>query len=57
MLTQDKPIGPSYTTQTQETSMLPLSPVLWIQIRMDPELLPGSGIIVPDPAKYERADK
>ena len=26
-------------------------PVLWIRIRMDPELLPGfgSGIIVPDP--------
>ena len=22
----------------------------------DPELLPGSGIIVPDPAKSERAD-
>ena len=38
-----------------------LDPVLWIRIRMDPELLPGSGsgIIVPDPdpAKYERADK
>ena len=37
------------------------SPVLWIRIRMDPQLLPGSGsgIIVqdPDPAKYERADK
>ena len=36
-------------------------PVLWIRIRMDQELLPelgsGSGIIVPDPAKYERADK
>ena len=31
--------------------------VLRIQIRMDPELLPGSGIIVPDPAKNERADK
>ena len=35
--------------------------VLWIRIRMDPELLPGSGsgIIVPDPepAKHERADK
>ena len=35
--------------------------VSWIRIRMDPELLPGSGfgIIVPDPdpAKYERADK
>ena len=33
--------------------------VLWIRIRMDPELLlgSGSGIIVPDPAKYERADK
>ena len=30
-----------------------LLPVLWIRIRMDPELLPGSGsgIIVPDPAK------
>ena len=34
-------------------------PVLWIRIRMDLELLPGSGsgIIVPDPAIYERADK
>ena len=36
-------------------------PVLWIRIRMDPELLPGSesGIIVPDPdpATNERADK
>ena len=35
--------------------------VLWIRIRMDQELLPGSGsgIIVPDPdpAKSERADK
>ena len=33
--------------------------VLWIRNRMDPELLTGSGsgIIVPDPAKYERADK
>ena len=35
--------------------------VLWIRIRicMDPELLPGSGIIVPDPdlAKSERAYK
>ena len=36
-----------------------LKAVLRIRIRMDPELLPGSGsgIIVPDPAKYERADK
>ena len=24
---------------------------------MDPELLPGSGIVVPDPAKNERSDK
>ena len=35
--------------------------VLWIRIRMDPKLLPGSGsgIIVPDPdpAKSERAYK
>ena len=35
--------------------------VLWIRIRMDPDLLPGSGsgIIVPnlDLAKHERADK
>ena len=33
--------------------------VLWIRIRMDPELLPGSGIIVPDPdpGKSERAYK
>ena len=31
--------------------------VSWIWIRMDPELLPGSGfgIKVPDPAKSERA--
>ena len=36
-------------------------PVLWIRIRMDPELLPGSGSVIivpdPDPAKYERTDK
>ena len=34
-------------------------PVLWIRIRMDPELLPGSGsgIKVPDPAKSVRAYK
>ena len=38
-------------------------PVCWIRIRirMDPELLPGSGsgiiVLDPDPAKYERADK
>ena len=33
--------------------------VLWIRIRVDPELLPGSGIKVPDPdpAKSERAYK
>ena len=33
--------------------------VLWIRIHMDPELLTGSGIIVPDPdpAKSERANK
>ena len=30
--------------------------VLWIRIRIDPELLPGSGIIVPDQAEHERAD-
>ena len=38
-----------------------LESVLWIRIHMnpDPELLPGSGIIVPDPdlAKSERAFK
>ena len=32
--------------------------VLWIRIRMDPELLPGSGsgilVLDPDPAKYEK---
>ena len=35
------------------------SAVLWIRIRMDPDILPGSGIIVPDPvpAKSERADQ
>ena len=37
-----------------------IKPVWRIRIRMDQELLPGSGlgIIVPDPdpAKYERAD-
>ena len=34
---------------------VPILTVLWIRIRMDPERLPGygSGIIVPDPAKYE----
>ena len=33
--------------------------VLWIRIRMDPELFSwsGSGIIVPNKAKNERADK
>ena len=35
--------------------------VLWIRIRMDPELLPGSGSGIkvpdPDPAESERADK
>ena len=35
--------------------------VLWIRIRMDPELLPGSGseskVPDPDPAKSERAYK
>ena len=32
--------------------------LFWIRICMEPELLPksGSGIIVTDPAKYERAD-
>ena len=35
---------------------LPYWPVLWIRIRMDPELLLGSGITLPDPAKNERAD-
>ena len=34
-----------------------LRAVFWIRIRMDPKLLPGSGIFVPDPAKHERADK
>ena len=43
--------------------MLGSNAVLWIRIRIYPELLPGSvsgfGIIVPDPdpAKSERADK
>ena len=32
-----------------------LKAVLWI--RIDPELLPGSGIIVPDSAKYEKQIK
>ena len=31
---------------------LAFNPVLWIRIRMDPELC-----LDPDPAKYERADK
>ena len=37
----------------------PFKAVLRIRIRMDPELLLGSGIIVPDPdlAKSERAEK
>ena len=36
-----------------------MKPVLRIRIRMDPELLPGSGIKVPDPdpAKSKRAYK
>ena len=38
-----------------------LKPVLWIWIRMDRELLPGSGsgikVLDPDPAKCERAGK
>ena len=36
-----------------------INTVLRIRIRKDPELLPGSGIIVldPDPAKREKADK
>ena len=38
-----------------------LKPVLWIRIRMDPELLPQSGsgneVPDPDPAKSERAYK
>ena len=42
-------------------SLRQLKAVLWIRIRMDPELLPGSGsgIFVPDPdpAKHGRADK
>ena len=36
-------------------------PVLWIRIRMDPEILPGSGSVIivpdPDPAKSVIADK
>ena len=32
-------------------------PVLWIRIRMDPPLLPGSGIKVPDPDPAKRAYK
>ena len=30
---------------------------LRIRVRMDPERLPGSGIIVPDPSKNKRAEK
>ena len=47
-------------TETVFKSMVPvLNPVLQIRISMDPELLLGSGstIIVPDPAKNERADE
>ena len=47
------------TPRISEVSVI--LPVLWIQMRMHPELLPtsGFGIIVldPDPAKYEGADK
>ena len=43
------------------TRVAGLQPVLWIRIRMDPELLPGSGSGIkvpnPDPAKSERAYK
>ena len=51
------------SVEDAESGSLPGHPqaVLWIQIRLDPELLPGSRsrIIVPDPdpAKYERADE
>ena len=40
-----------------QISISMLSAVLWIRIRSDPEGFPGSrfGIIVPDPAKTERA--
>ena len=41
--------------------MVDTDPVLWIRIRMDSELLPGSGSVIkvpdPDPAKSERAYK
>ena len=51
----------SYSTVSKLKLLSEFGPVLWIRIRMDPELLlgSGSGIIVPDldPAKYERANK
>ena len=49
------------TEKIKTQQIMHLEPVLWIRIRMDPELLPGSRfrIIVPDPdpAKSERAYK
>ena len=37
-----------------DIAFLPIFSVLWIRIRMNPELLPGSGsgIIDPDPVKF-----
>ena len=45
--------------KVEVTQNLHFNPVLWIRIRMDPDLLPGSGsgIIFLDPAKSERAYK
>ena len=46
-------------TEPVSQDLAGLKSVLWIRIRKDPELLPGSGIKVPDPipAKSERAYK
>ena len=47
--------------RSQQNMKEQINPVLWIQICMDPELLPGSGSGIkvpdPDPAKSERAYK
>ena len=54
---QDVWISPNLNSSLSWRMSVLCSVVLWI--RMDPELLPGSGIIVPDPdpAKSERAYK
>ena len=57
--TQDHNTGYNSRQNTLMTKTQLAEPVMQIRIRLDPELSPGSEskIIVPDPAKIERADK